>query len=178
MYKTDIEKGSIILECISPPIILLNGGFGIGKTYFSEQFKKKNFSVMNLPKDKNFESIVDIDKIQNVLKNRKNFDHYPIIIEANISDENIISKIFSGNYQNFTYVFMYPNNSKNYRANIQKKLENNEYPMEIKELFEEYKINNNINIINKITLFLLNKNKEIFKRHLEFFEDKLFTILI
>lgn len=150
-YKTDTEKGFKLLRSVSPPIIFVNGPSMIGKTFFVNKFKKEGYSILTLVED----SDNNLDKILNFLKNQKRLgiDHMSCIIEANIKNEKLISDIFSNEYHNFTYVFLYPNNLKKYK----------EY---IKDTNKEQLID------------LSTEARERYKRHLEYFDDKILTILI
>lgn len=218
-YKTDIEKGFKLLRCISPPIIFVNGPYCVGKTNFINKFKKEGFSVLiydDYVLKTNSKNVSVQDVIYKYLLNRKQKkqDHTPIIIEANINDENVISNIFKDDFHNFTYVYMYPNNSENYMKNIENKLkylallesepldqtqtqsqtQNNNNKKENKKennpvqiltneyvkLSKDYKTNQNqcVKIVKKITVDLMQESKKIYQNHLEFFEDKILTILI
>lgn len=162
-YKVNIEKGVKLLRSVSPPIIFINGMIASGKEEFIQLLKEEGFSTIK------FKSIT---QIQQYLKNRKGkFDHMPLIIDANINDAKMISDIFTDEFHNFTYVFMYPNEQKEFSKRLNEKLPNYKH--------EEYEIvPSNFGVKkNNDVLDFLKINREIYNNHLEFFEERILTIL-
>lgn len=174
-YKTDVEKGFKLIRCISPPIIFVNDPIGIGKSSFVNRFKKEGFSVLTISNE------INVGKIHKYLENRKDksFDHNPIIIEAKIQDEKIISDIFSNEFHNFTYVYIYPNNPKKYKENLSQNIDQEINIPNLNNLIEEVRSSDSREqLLNKLTLELINLNKLIYNKHLEIFDNKILTILI
>lgn len=202
-YKVDIDKGYKILRCISPPIILLNSPPAMDKTEFIKKFRDDGYSILSDVSDLSDDK--QIKKIHQILTDRKykNMDHTPLIIDANIINENLIIKIFNDNFNNFTYVFLYPNNSKLYKEHITNYL-SNKTSQNLFDNFNQLKLNTIIDLINnilktdqdnnlknklmiekerdknitKLTIELIKLSKETYQRHLEMFDNKIFTILI
>lgn len=187
-YKIDSEKGFKLLRCVSPPIIFVNGPLAVGKSEFTNKFKKEGFSVLNINdivSEKENNKI--IETVQKYLKNRKlkSFDHNSLIIEANITDDKLISDIFNDEFHNFTYVFIYPNNSTNYKEHLLLKIKSEESLLlpkgqeDIKSMIKTMISNEENNKkINKLTVDLINITKNVYSKHLETFDNKILTILV
>jgi len=170
MYKTDREKSYKIIESLSPPLILVNGPWAIGKHTFCKQFS--DYSIYNFD---------DTEKLHKYLENRKNkkMDHTPLIIKAEIKDPLLIDKIFINDFHNFSYIFMYPNKGETYKDQVSKKLKKDKpTETELKDLADKYQQNPDDKIATKITAKLMKEWHVIYQTHTEHFQDRLFTILI
>lgn len=178
-YKIDPEKGFKILRCISPPIILVNGPLAVGKSTFVNNFKREGFSILNINE-------MPLENIRKYLKNRKEraIDHNPVILEANIDNDKTISEIFDGEFHNFTYVYVYPNNAKSYKEHLTSKINSEKIYLPknqdkiAKEIEQIKQSSDQDKQITKLTVELINLNKEIYNIHLETFEEKILTILV
>jgi hypothetical protein len=167
MYKTDKEKASKIIESLSPPLILINGPWAIGKTTFCKQFS--DYSIYNFD---------TVEKLHKYLENRKEkkLNHTPLIIKAEIKDAEIIDKMFVDDHHNFSYVFMYPNNGENYKKQVVEKLQKHK-PTGYEDLAEEFQKSGDQKYATKITAKLMKDWREIYQQHTEHFQDRIFTIL-
>lgn len=182
-YKLDPEKGFKLLRCVSPPVIFLNGPYSVGKSEFANKFKKEDFSVLNLV-GMNEDKMVDT--VQKYLKNRRDkyIDHHPVIIEACVTDDELISNMFSGEFHNFTYVYVYPNNSKKYKEKLISKIKaKSPHPFtgETAKLIQLISSSDEATadkLSTKLTVELINSNKTVYNNHLETFDNKILTILI
>lgn len=164
-YKVDAKKGYKALRSISPPIIFVNGMIASGKDDFLQLFKDDSYSIVKFKA---------VPQLRSYMTNRKGrFDHNPLIIDANVKDENMINDIFSGEFHNFTYVFIYPNQANEFEKKILpiiNDFKNGAYKATDYEIFP-----NNKNDLTSLDFLKL--NREIYKAHLEFFDNKILTIL-
>ncbi len=171
-YKTDSEKGFKLLKCLSVPIIIVVGPFGVGKTDFASKFKSEGYSVLNLGKNKS-----QIDKtISAHLAKSKNM---LVMIEVNISNPEELNKLLT-NYM-FSLVYLYPNSGAKYKSNVESKLKQDDLKLSDNEMELQPKIEEYIKTrtgLTKIVSELMKKNNETYEKYLEFFEDKLLTVLI
>lgn len=177
-YKIDPEKGFKILRCISPPVILINDVAGIGNSEMAVRFKKEGYSILNA---KN----MNAEQVQKYLSNRKekSFDHNSLIMEFGTGDDKLISDIFSGEFHNFTYVFLYPNNAKLLKEKLREKISGGGgFPEDLTSLVEQIKKTKveqeKEKLLTKLTVETLKIVKEIYGKHLETFDDKILTILM
>jgi dephospho-CoA kinase len=132
------------LICIKPKIIFLTGKSGTGKSFFSSKLKQHflplevDLIVRKLAKKYNIGFGPDYNEAFKVYKKKsplffenefikeihkfinKN-NNKSIIIDAAISNSELIKKIFSGKYKIFTFVFLYPNSVDRYSNRIMKR---------------------------------------------------------
>lgn len=131
------------LKVIRPQRVFLTAKSGAGKTYLSDQMKAYGYQVLEL--DKVVMKVANQHNISNkggaafsmyksgqpeavmkafVKEIHAFFDKHtqqPVIIEGAISDANLINRIFSGPYSVFTFIFLYPTNTKAYAGRMMKR---------------------------------------------------------
>jgi len=142
--KVSFDNAIKNLTCIQPKLIFLTGKSGTGKSYFSSKLKDNfvplevDLIVRKLAKKHNIGIAPDYNKAFQVYKGKspiffenefikeihkfidKN-NNKSIIIDAAISNSELIKKIFSGKYKIFTFVFLYPNSINRYSNRIMKR---------------------------------------------------------
>jgi hypothetical protein len=176
-YKTDIDKTIKILKCINPSILFINTLISNQKDYFSSELKKIGFSVYEINGDLKSQ----INKVQSYLsRTMKTLNHSSLALLGTVFNPEDIEDLFSGDCQIFSYIYLYPNNQQKYKERIISDIQTKSfnvslYPDDIRALVKD---NMNDNAFNKLTLKLSELNKNIYQKHLDLFDDKIFTVLI
>jgi hypothetical protein len=173
-YKVDAIKAYMILRCISPPRILIVSPNFIYGGDFAEQFKNAGFSVLNM--HINWQGLSKkFDRIWNSTANS-------VVIEGNFIDIPDNEK-FTGIY---TCVYLYPNKSADYITKIIDSVKNGKFP---KSFFYNDQIgklrllllNNESEFHTQVQIFckeVIEKNREMYKKYLDYFDNKILTVLI
>jgi hypothetical protein len=170
-YKVDSEKGYRILRCLTPPRILINSPPFTNAQDFANKFKSEGFSVLCVS---DLRSESNQAKIKNIWDRNSN---NPIIIQFYEPDIKIILDLFKGNY---SYVYLYPNNPKEYSNQVIEFLESDLDASSVTVL-DPNLINTARKSKKETNSFiknLLDNNRNTYKEHCTVYDDKVFTILI
>lgn len=162
-YKTDPEKGLKILKSLNPQIILINSLFGLNRSELISGLKESNILTVLKYDSGNPKKI-----IQSFNRWREFSNHTLLVIEGEFKNpEEIISVLTEDCF--FSYVYIYPNNLEKFQELVKKNEENPEYLL---------KYLNPDSISQNPVLDLLKLNKTIYNQHLDFFENRILTILV
>jgi len=195
-YRVDIEKAVNLILCVRPRICYVNGLFGSGKTYFTEKFKSEGFNVLSLDKiyaringssaDMSYEQIQDtlVNEIRTHLQRFEG--SIPVIVEGFMRDPEILHKIFTEEFELFTYIYMYPNNAKRYKERLLQTMEDRGWSFEYTPYsFPPYILNEKeLSVLRKsgkgantVVRKLIEINRDLYGAHLEAFDSHIFTVL-
>lgn len=166
-YKIDKAKGVKVLQVVTPSVVIINSVLLSLSEDFGAELTVVGFNVLNGHK-------LDHDVIAKYLAKSKGI---PTAIYMSIADVVEIEKKVGELL--FTYVWIYPNNAKEFRGYLLEKVKEGVHITD--ELTEQYKLPDNENRfakkITKTTKELLNNNITTYADHLSHF-DKSLTILI
>lgn len=194
-YRVDIEKAIKLIKCVRPRITYINGLFGSGKTYITDEFKKDGFSVLSLDKiyaridRSDTQDVLGIQEllVKEVHAHLRRFESsVPVIIEGFMKDPVVLRDIFTGEFEIFTYAYMYPNNPKRYKDRlIHSMTERNwsfkhtpySFPPHIVNAGDLDELRDSGKGANTVVKKLIEINRDIYKKHLDAFDEHILTIL-
>lgn len=195
-YRISYDKAELMLNCVRPRIMFINGIFGTGKTHLAQSFKDNDSNVLSL--DRIYKRLngsvstlpsseiraVVISEIRSYLKR---FDgSTPIVIEGFIHDPTVVQDIFSNEFEIFTYVYMYPNNAKRYKDRLIESMNSRNWsfedtpysiPPDLIQDKDLEELRNSGKGANTAVRKLLEINKRIYEAHLEAFDSSIITVL-
>lgn len=192
VYRVDIEKAIKLIRCVRPRITYINGLFGSGKTYITNQFKSDGFSVLSLDKiyariDRSDNKNIQEHLMKEVHSHLRRFESsVPVIIEGFMKDPAVLRDIFTGEFEIFTYAYMYPNNAKRYKDRLMHSMtERNwsfdhtpySFPPHIVNVKDLDVLRESGKGANTVVKKLIEINRDIYKKHLDAFDDRILTIL-
>jgi hypothetical protein len=172
-YKVNLEKGVDILKSVNPPLIVVNGLISTNKKSLAKKLKEIEFSVLEV-------GIADEKsrvRTRNYLRKAKtNFPNTPIVLKTNFLNPEELNT-FLGEIL-YTVVFMYPNNQKSYHQRLVIDSEEigditipENYPESIKSAAKEKNL-------HKLVIELCELNKKTYEDYLNYFDERLLTILV
>lgn len=178
-FKVDPDKGFRILRSVAAPVIFVNGLVGSGTTEFVNRFRSENYDILRF---KDPDPMVLLRHLNS--RKERNLDRNPIMIEANIPDAHRVAEIFRGDFC-FTYVYVYSNNPKRYRARLDELRQRDGIyiPPEhqhIRNMLDKIQQTDGIDrseLLNKLTIDLSQLNTTTYDKHLSMFDNKILTIL-
>ena len=162
--KLDLAKK--ILRSVSPALIFVNVPVGVDFSPMREFFKTESWHVYGLP---DLPNLLDMEKwlagIHAYMHGRKTESnmHIPLVLFGNIADPDVISNIFIDEFYNFTYVYMVPADAKAYRERIVTVIDSLPNPTKLTP--------------KKLADGLFIEASTTYKKHIEAFDNRIFTIL-